>query len=290
MAWYSSDSPDSEPNHVQVNNYPDSIQAETPPPPKNIEQISERIEESARLFNFKSLTFWSGAALLVLALSVKAGEAFLIIFAFWVPIHIITRRWDKERRFIKISYDTGSLPEHYRSLMRSFGFLEENHKLWTLDRSESIFGFHEQKRHAGASSLIDMSRCNVGKPPPPWIRSNINFPSLHTKQGSFYFLPEGILLFNGLKIEPLNYSDVKPSYSFESVIDENPPEDATITGKTWKHPNKDGSPDRRFSVNYQIPICLYGKVIFKFGPDIKIEVVTSKKQSGKDFYESYLKS
>lgn len=290
MPWYSSDTLDPETANKQSDHVNDDTKESLSSPPRRIEDISKRIEESAHLFKFKSLTFWSGMALLLLALAAEAGVAFFIILACWIPIHIITRRWDKARRFIKIDYEEDSLSEHFQSLHRSFESLESSKKLWTLDKSESIFGFHEQKRHAGASSLIDMSRCSAGKTPPPWIRSNTKFPSLHTKQGSFYFLPEGILRFNGLKIKPLNYSEAKPSYSFESVIDENPPEDATITGKTWKHPNKDGSPDRRFSVNYQIPICLYGKVIFKFGPDIKIEVVTSKKQSGKGFYESYPKS
>ncbi|HUA82098.1 MAG TPA: hypothetical protein VL997_17095, partial [Dyella sp.] len=32
---------------------------------------------------------------------------------------------------------------------------------------------------------------------------------------------------------------------------------AQIISHTWKHPNKDGGPDRRFNNNYQIPVCRY---------------------------------
>jgi hypothetical protein len=35
------------------------------------------------------------------------------------------------------------------------------------------------------------------------------------------------------------------------------PADAKVIGYTWKHPNKKGGPDRRFSSNYRIPVCCY---------------------------------
>ena len=44
------------------------------------------------------------------------------------------------------------------------------------------------------------------------------------------------------------------------VESEHVPEDAKVVGQTWAKSNKDGSPDRRFSNNYQIPVCLYGRL------------------------------
>jgi hypothetical protein len=35
------------------------------------------------------------------------------------------------------------------------------------------------------------------------------------------------------------------------------PSDAVVVGQTWKHPNKNGGPDRRFRDNHMIPICRY---------------------------------
>ncbi|MBP2302782.1 DUF4236 domain-containing protein [Azospirillum picis] len=42
--------------------------------------------------------------------------------------------------------------------------------------------------------------------------------------------------------------------------EEGVPHDATVVGTTWKKTNKDGSPDRRFRDNYQIPIAHYGEL------------------------------
>lgn len=43
------------------------------------------------------------------------------------------------------------------------------------------------------------------------------------------------------------------------------PADALIVDQAWHKANKDGSRDRRFNDNYQIPVCLYGKLSFTSG-------------------------
>ena len=50
-------------------------------------------------------------------------------------------------------------------------------------------------------------------------------------------------------------------YNPASFIEEEAvPADAELIGHTWKKANKDGSPDRRFANNYQIPILKYGDI------------------------------
>jgi len=46
-------------------------------------------------------------------------------------------------------------------------------------------------------------------------------------------------------------------------IEEEPvPPDAAVVGQAWAKSNKDGSPDRRFRDNYQLPIALYASLTF----------------------------
>ena len=40
------------------------------------------------------------------------------------------------------------------------------------------------------------------------------------------------------------------------------PSDAQVVGQVWCKANRDGSPDRRFKDNYQVPVCLYGDLTF----------------------------
>jgi hypothetical protein len=48
------------------------------------------------------------------------------------------------------------------------------------------------------------------------------------------------------------------NYSESTYVDGSAPQDAEVIGQTWLHPNRNGGPDKRFSYNKQIPICLHG--------------------------------
>jgi hypothetical protein len=51
--------------------------------------------------------------------------------------------------------------------------------------------------------------------------------------------------------------------SVQFVEDEGVPSDATVVGHAWEKANKDGSPDRRFATNRQIPLALYGRITLR---------------------------
>jgi hypothetical protein len=42
--------------------------------------------------------------------------------------------------------------------------------------------------------------------------------------------------------------------------EEKVPKDAVVIDHTWAKVNKNGTPDKRFKDNYQIPICKYGEI------------------------------
>jgi hypothetical protein len=62
----------------------------------------------------------------------------------------------------------------------------------------------------------------------------------------------------------INYTDLEINFLQQRFIEtEIVPKDAEVVDKTWLKVNKDGSPDRRFASNYQIPIIMYGELHFK---------------------------
>jgi hypothetical protein len=67
-----------------------------------------------------------------------------------------------------------------------------------------------------------------------------------------------MFIVDGQRVGAVNYDELRLSWQDSRFIEEGKvPSDARVIGQTWKHPNKNGGPDRRFSNNYQIPICLY---------------------------------
>ena len=70
--------------------------------------------------------------------------------------------------------------------------------------------------------------------------------------------------------------------------DERVPSDADVVGNTWARANKDGSPDRRFASNHQIPICLYGRITFRCLGGLTEEYIFSNVRAAEAFAMAFL--
>ncbi|MDO9551522.1 DUF4236 domain-containing protein [Rhodonellum sp.] len=82
----------------------------------------------------------------------------------------------------------------------------------------------------------------------------------------------------------LDLREIDFEYSSQKFLEEEKiPEDAEITGKSWAKANKDGSPDRRFKENYQIPVCLYGNINIKSKTGLKEAYSFSNAAKARDF-------
>jgi hypothetical protein len=80
--------------------------------------------------------------------------------------------------------------------------------------------------------------------------------------GDLYIYPGFVLLYSSADAFALvDVSEVEFEASITPFIEEETvPADTRIIGQTWKKVNKDGSPDRRFANNYQIPVVEYGSL------------------------------
>lgn len=63
---------------------------------------------------------------------------------------------------------------------------------------------------------------------------------------------------DGRTVSAVAYSNLSIVRQDSNFIEEGQvPRDAQIIRHTWKHPIKNGGPDRRFRDNRQIPVCRY---------------------------------
>lgn len=70
--------------------------------------------------------------------------------------------------------------------------------------------------------------------------------------------------------------------------DEKVPSDAQVIGQTWAKTNKDGSPDRRFKGNYEIPICAYGQINFGSQTGLTEEYMVSNADAAVAFADAVM--
>ena len=75
----------------------------------------------------------------------------------------------------------------------------------------------------------------------------------------FIFLPDKLILIQGLRVGAVSYSDLNIRFGATRFIEsEAVPRDTQVIDRTWQYVNKSGTPDGRFRNNMQYPVCLYG--------------------------------
>src|SRR5437868_789287 len=144
----------------------------------------------------------------------------------------------------------------FEALTRSFGELAHCGRIWNvpLEKQET-----DWKRNAGASKLIERKQIHLATGNPPLVTTNMDFLKLPVGKETIYLTPDAILVTAGNAIAGFSYGDIEVTLRHTRFIEEEaPPSDATVVDQTWRYVNRKGGPDRRFSNNRQLPICLYG--------------------------------
>ena len=65
------------------------------------------------------------------------------------------------------------------------------------------------------------------------------------------------------KRQVFNIKDLKITVSDINFVEDIAPNDTEILSYTWQFVNKNGTPDKRYKNNLQLPICHYGILSFQ---------------------------
>jgi len=177
-----------------------------------------------------------------------------------VPIAIIFGKWiDSFRKSSVVFYELDKESEtNYKAVTSAFDELMSSEGKWHVEAAGDITSLTTSKRNAGANRLVAKNPTVLSYCLPKVLNSNITPPSATVGKQTIYFLPDGLLVEEKNCFGAVGYDDLKIDISHQQFIEEGTvPNDATVVGQTWKHPNKNGGPDKRFRNNYQIPVCLY---------------------------------
>jgi hypothetical protein len=169
---------------------------------------------------------------------------------------------DRKRRTVTLEYNL------HDAQLRTFNHMVEAFKrICNCERVWSVPLLVQQrdwKRNAGATQTIQAQKTTPRIRTPPLIKSNLTFPALQAGKETIYFAPDSILVVAGSSVAALRYDQVKvDAYSIKFIEDDGAPRDTQVIGETWQFVNKKGGPDRRFTNNRKLPICLYGRLNLK---------------------------
>jgi hypothetical protein len=186
---------------------------------------------------------------------------------------------------IEILFDDPSRRK-YEQLKNSFKNLSTSHKIW------DITGAHFQDRVAArssASTLVNRRDAGVGFRSLPIITSNYEAIYFQNVNGAdLYLYPTFIMMYEDdsnfaiIGLDELNVTFSPVNFTETGIV----PRDSQIIRKTWAKVNKNGTPDKRFKNNYQIPVVQYGRLSFSSDTGILEEYQISNFELAREFADA----
>lgn len=184
------------------------------------------------------------------------------------------------------SFDAEAEEEHTRRI-DAWTILAEGDKEWQITSEQ----FNSNtKVHAGANRIVKRIPCTIKTGRPYYIKTNVDTVEIKLKKETLVILPDKVFVIRGKKVGLVDYKDFNISVSSTNFREnEKVPGDAHVVGTTWQFVNANGTPDRRYKNNRQIPVCLYGTVRLYSagGAGINVELMTSDVQKARDFRDLY---
>lgn len=191
------------------------------------------------------------------------GITYLVSLSICITIGIVlTKRAylaDVVRRTTTIYYELE--PEMGARLKRIQGALRTLAHSDRLQERRQTFYTNDLKRNAGAGQVADLRYVAMKKAPPELVATNVDVWSIQALGLCLYFFPDQIIVrYSGI-YSAISYNDFNVDLQLINFVEESGvPTDTEVIGTTWRYQNVDGSPDRRFSNNRQLPIVKYAEL------------------------------
>ncbi len=174
-------------------------------------------------------------------------------------IHQVQRMIEKCYVNFEIDFDP-QIKGKFEKVYESFRQLTASHKIWDITSA------HFQDRIAArssASTVVNRREVRFSLKSLPYIQSEYQALYLKNANGAdIYIYPTFIVMYTNetdfaiIGIDELNFNYTFTRFTETSTV----PKDSKIIDQTWAKVNKNGTRDKRFSNNYQIPIVKYGHV------------------------------
>ena len=153
--------------------------------------------------------------------------------------------------------------EPFFKMRDDFTSLKECGAIWDVKAERRT---DKMRERTIASGVISRERINLSLGGCDFIQWEQEVPHLQNANGGDIFLYPGFILYRASKtaFSVIDFHDVKllvAPVKFHEV--DGVPNDSKVVGQTWAKTNKDGTRDKRFADNHQIPIALYGELTLK---------------------------
>ncbi|WJV40126.1 DUF4236 domain-containing protein [Raoultella terrigena] len=194
--------------------------------------------------------------------------------------------WEDSTK-IAITFESSDASQRaYAAMVRAFDMLKSSVKKWDITADKATDQFAERT----------LATRSVNRHPVTFDFSSTDLIQFTGRAMRFENVNgDDILLYPGVAVIPradgafalIDLRELQISSEYRRFHEEEGvPSDSRIDGHTWAKTNKNGSPDRRFKDNYQIPICIYGNITFHSQTGVTEEYMVSNADAAQAFAEA----
>lgn len=257
-------------------------------------QEQARNIESAGIDSFKAAEIGNITSAIEKTICLNKWSTVLIVCAILIPaypllailpiIGIILKIVAHKSGAVQLEYTLDDEKEdEYNRRIGAWQILAEGDKEWQVIQEVNVLN---QKTNAGAGRNVKRVICKIDRATPFYINTNVDTIQIKLNKELLIFLPDKVFIIRKNKVGLINYEDVSIRVSETRFIESDPvPRDAVVVGSTWQYVNKNGTPDRRYSNNRQLPICQYGVVYLTSRTGLNVEMQFSNVNKTQDFKE-----
>jgi hypothetical protein len=181
-----------------------------------------------------------------------------------------------------------SLIDKYHAVTESFKKLISCQNIWDMTSA------HTQNRVAARSAagmIVTRKEVKFGIKPIPDIKANLEpFYFQNGNGADLYFYPHFVIVYSSKEnFAIIGLEELRFTFAATRFIETSPvPSDTEIIDRTWAKVNKNGTPDKRFKENYEIPVVRYGNISLKTLTGINEEYEFSNYGSAEAFSNAFL--
>lgn len=175
----------------------------------------------------------------------------------------------------------------YNNLLESFNLLVKSVKIW--DITSNTYQDRIATR-SSASVLVKRIEVKFALNSLPEIKTS--YPALYFQNANgsdIYIYPYFLIMYSSkTKFAIFGFDEIDLIQSSVQFTETNRvPSDSTIVGQTWAKVNKNGSRDKRFKSNYQIPVTKYATINLTSKRGINEQYQFSNYQNAKQFAANF---
>jgi hypothetical protein len=209
--------------------------------------------------------------------------------AFFVFLCVTLYKKDKQRLLIELYYEIDDhVQEVYGKFLAHFNQVLTSERIWQYLNEHRT---SDLKHHAGAGIItkrVPVLGISPNRNLAKFFKTNISIPNIRLRNTDLYFLPERLVIKRGNEFAAVFYNHLTIESRLNRFIEDGPvPSDAKIIDRTWRYLNKNGTPDRRFNNNRQLPVCSYSEYIFSSWTGV-YEIISTSKQGAFDGFVKFI--